>query len=122
MEPTPTRAAESFLPLSPAAFHLLVALSSGAKHGWAMRKEIERLTGDLRLSTGTLYGLIKRLLSQELITESEDRPPLQWDDDRRRYYRLTTLGLAVAEAEAERMRRALAVARRVRLGTLPDEA
>ena len=107
-------APESFLPLSPAAFHFLIALSTGDKHGWAAMKEIERLTqGRIRLGTGTLYGLVKRLLGQELIAESDERPPLQWDDERRRYYRLTELGRRVASAEAERMERALEVARRL---------
>lgn len=117
MASNPTPTVESFLPLSPAAFHLLIALSAGDKHGWAIRKEVERLTdGGLQLSPGTLYGLVKRLLGQELIAESDDRPPLEWDDERRRYYRLTALGRQVAEAEIERMQRALALARQVHLG------
>lgn len=114
---------ELFLPLSPAAFHLLVSLAREHKHGWAVRKEIESLTdGRIRMGTGTLYGLIKRLLQQELIAESEHRPPEIWDDERRRYYRLTELGRSVMLAEASRMERALAVAEEVRnrLGAAPE--
>jgi DNA-binding PadR family transcriptional regulator len=99
---------ESFLPLSPAAFHVLLALAGCERHGWAIRKEVAQRTDDrIRLSPGTLYGLIKRLLDQGLIAESDSRPPLEWDDERRRYYALTELGRRVAEADAERMRRAL---------------
>ncbi len=95
-----------------------MSLARENKHGWAVRKEIDRLTdGRIRLGTGTLYGLIRRLLDQELIAESDERPPERWDDERRRYYRLTALGHAVMRAEAERMERALELAR-----DLPDPA
>lgn len=108
---TRPRAAEDFLPLSPPMFHVLVALAGEDLHGWAIMKEVSRATdGGIHLSSGTLYGLIKRLLRDELIAESKDRPPRRWDDQRRRYYMLTDLGRKVAEAEVERMRRALAVA------------
>lgn len=116
-------AVETFLPLSPPAFHVLAALADGEQHGWGIRKHVERLTdGRLQLGTGTLYGLIKRLSAQELIAESDQRPPARWDDERRRYYRLTRLGQRVFEAEAERMRRALAVARLVGPGLEPGTA
>ena len=106
------RAAEDFLPLSPPMFHVLVALAGEDLHGWAIMKEVSRATdGGIHLSPGTLYGLVKRLLRDGLIAESEDRPPRRWDDQRRRYYALTALGREVAEAEVERMRRALEVAR-----------
>lgn len=104
--------AEDFLPLSPPMFHVLVALAGDDLHGWAIMKEVSRASdGKIHLSPGTLYGLVKRLLRDELIAESQDRPPRRWDDQRRRYYTLTTLGRKVAEAEVERMHRALAVAR-----------
>ena len=107
---------QDLLPLTPAAFHLLLALVAGDRHGWAIKKEVERLTeGRVRLGTGTLYGLIRRLLEQELIAESDRRPPLEWDDERRRYYRITELGRRVVAAESERMERALGVARRLSL-------
>ena len=104
--------AEDFLPLSPPMFHVLVALAGEDLHGWAIMKEVSRATdGRIHLSPGTLYGLIKRVLRDGLIAESKDRPPRRWDDQRRRYYTLEPLGRRVAEAEVERMRRALAVAR-----------
>ncbi len=103
---------ESFLPLSPAMFHLLVALVEQEMHGWAIKKVVARRTDDtIQLSAGTLYGLIKRLLREGLIEESDRRPPLHWDDERRRYYRTTRFGRRVAQAEIRRMERALKVAR-----------
>ncbi len=101
----------TFLPLSPAVFQVLVALAGADLHGWAIMKEVSRSTdGVLHLSPGTLYGLIKRLLRDGLIEESDQRPPSHWDDQRRRYYALTDLGRQVARAEAARMRQALDVA------------
>ncbi len=106
------RLVESYLPLSPAVFHVLLSLADGEKHGYVISKEIARRTGnEVRLSAGTLYGIIKRLLEDELIEESDARPDFSLDDQRRRYYRLTRLGHALAEAEAERMERVLAMAR-----------
>ena len=106
------RTIESYLPLTPALFHVLLALADGEKHGYVISKEIARRTNDeVRLSTGTLYGIIKRLLDDEMIEESDERPDFSLDDQRRHYYRLTKLGKAVAEAEAERMERVLALAR-----------
>ena len=106
------RTAESYLPLTPALFHVLLALADGEKHGYVISKEIARRTNnEVKLSTGTLYGVIKRLLDDAMIEESEERPDFSLDDQRRRYYRLTKLGKAVAEAEAERMERVLALAR-----------
>ena len=108
---------DSFLPLSPPMFHVLVALSGVELHGWAIMKEVSRHTaGRIHLSPGTLYGLIKRLLRDGLIAESDRRPPLHWDDQRRRYYALTGLGRSVVEAEVRRMERDLAVARSSYLG------
>ena len=88
---------------------MLVALADCDKHGWAVMKEIAaRTDGRIQLSPGTLYGLVKRLLSEELIAESDERPPSHWDDRRRRYYRLTDLGRRVAEAELRRMQATVA--------------
>ena len=99
-----------FLPLTPAAFHVLLALADGPKHGYLILKDVEeRTAGDVRLSTGTLYGLIKRFLDDELIVET--RP----DDDRRRPYKLTTFGRDVAEAEAERLEKLVHAARGAKL-------
>ena len=106
------RTVESYLPLTAALFHVLLALADGEKHGYVISKEIARRTNnEVRLSTGTLYGVIKRLLDDAMIEESTERPDFSLDDQRRRYYRLTKLGKAVAEAEAERMERVLALAR-----------
>ena len=106
------RTIQSYLPLTSAAFHVLLAMADGEKHGYVISKEIARRTNDeVRLSAGTLYGVIKRLLDDNLIEESADRPDFSLDDQRRRYYRLTKLGKDVAEAEAERMERVLAMAR-----------
>ena len=99
-----------FLPLTEAAFHVLLALADGPKHGYLIIKDVEdRTSGGVRLSTGTLYGLIKRFLDDELIVET--RP----DDDRRRPYKLTALGRDVAEAEASRLERLVRAARGVKL-------
>ena len=109
---TKARTPESFLPLTSPVFHVLLSLADGEKHGYVISKEIARRTNDeVRLSAGTLYGIIKRLLEDDLIEESEHRPEFALDDERRRYYRLTRLGHKVAEAEAERLERVLAMAR-----------
>jgi DNA-binding PadR family transcriptional regulator len=109
---TKKKTPESYLPLTAAVFHVLLALADGEKHGYVISKEIARRTdNEVRLRAGTLYGIIKRLLEEELIEESVDRPDFSLDDERRRYYRLTKLGHRVAEAEAERMQRVLALAR-----------
>ena len=99
------------LPLSPAMFHVLVALADGDSHGYALMKEVESLTdGAVRLSTGTLYGIIKRLLSEGLIREIGVHSSA--GDERRRSYALTPFGKDVARAEAARLERTIAIARR----------
>ena len=99
-----------YLPLTAAAFHVLLALADGPKHGYVILKDVEeRTAGDVRLSTGTLYGLIKRFLDDELIVET--RP----DDERRRPYKLTAFGREVAEAEAARLEKMVHAARGVKL-------
>jgi DNA-binding PadR family transcriptional regulator len=98
------------LPLSPAMFHVLVALADGDTHGYAIMKEVEHLTaGAVRLSTGTLYGIIKRLLADGLIRETAARAR---SDERRRSYVLTPFGKDVARAEAARLEQTLALTRR----------
>ncbi len=93
-------------------FHVLLALAGDDLHGYAILKEVElRTGGKVRLSTGTLYGIIKRLLNDGLIVELRSRPAESGDDERRRYYRLTPQGRQVATAEAERMDEILSVAR-----------
>jgi len=93
-------------------FHVLLALAGEDLHGYAILKEVGlRTSGKVRLSTGTLYGIIKRLLSDGLIAELRARPAEREDDERRKYYSLTPLGRQVAAAEAERMDEVLAIAR-----------
>jgi DNA-binding PadR family transcriptional regulator len=106
---------DSQAPLTAAMFNVLITLSDGDKHGYAILKEVEEHTaGEVQLSTGTLYGIIKRLLADGLIVESRQRPA-EDDDQRRRYYRLTDDGRHVAVAEATRMEKLLARARSKRL-------
>ena len=103
--------AEPLGPLTPAMFHVLLALAGDDLHGYAILKEVElRTGGKVRLSTGTLYGIIKRLLADGMIVELRSRPS-EIDDERRRYYRLTSQGRQVATAEAERMDEILSIAR-----------
>jgi len=104
---------ESFLPLTPAVFHILLALADAEKHGYAIMQEIEDVTdGRVQMGPGTLYGSIKRMLAAGLIEESDDRPDPTLDDERRRYYRQTGLGRRVLRQEAERMAELMALARR----------
>jgi DNA-binding PadR family transcriptional regulator len=107
-----SKPSEFYGPLTPALFHVLLALAGDDLHGYAILKEVDlRTNGKVRLSTGTLYGIIKRLLADGLVVERRTRPAEPQDDERRRYYRLTPLGRQVATAEAERMDEVLAVAR-----------
>lgn len=95
---------DSFLPLSATVFHILVALAGEDRHGYAIIQDVSARTGGkLKLSPGTLYGSVKRMLEDGLIQETDERPDPSLDDERRRYYRLTKLGRTVAEAEAARL-------------------
>ena len=92
------------LPLLPATFHILVALADEDRHGYAIIQDVAaRTDGSIRLSPGTLYRSIQRMLEDGLIVETDERPSPEDDDERRRYYRLTTLGASVAKAEAARL-------------------
>jgi DNA-binding MarR family transcriptional regulator len=92
------------LPLTPAVFHILLALGDGERHGYGIMQEVTKLTeGQMQLGPGTLYRSIQRMVADGLINESTERPVPELDDDRRRYYRLTEFGLRVASAEAERL-------------------
>lgn len=109
---TPTSDPASFLPLTPAAFHILLTLADGEKHGYAIMQEVAVLSGgQIRLGPGTLYGTIKRLLADGWIEECDERPDPALDDERRRYYRLSALGSRVVRAEAERLSRLVEAAR-----------
>jgi DNA-binding PadR family transcriptional regulator len=117
-DPVPNTQPHSYLPLPRDTFHILVSLADRERHGYSVMLDVaERTNGALRLSPSTLYASIKRLLSQGLIEELEERPDPQHDDERRRYYRLTRLGRDVAVAEARRLERLLADARA--MGLLP---
>ena len=95
---------EELLPLQAAVFHILVALADRERHGYGIMQDIDaRTDGKMRLSPGTLYGSIKRMLEQGLIQECDERPDPALDDERRRYYRITSFGLSVAGAETERL-------------------
>lgn len=99
----------TLLPLTSVMFHVLLSLSDGERHGYGVLKEIEeRTAGDVSLSTGTLYGLLKRALADGLIVESRRRPRAAEDDERRRYYRLTEFGRQVVNAEAKRLQQLVA--------------
>ncbi len=98
------RTSESFLPLKPHWFHVLLSLADQEQHGYGIMQEVlERTGGKVRLWPATLYGTLKRLIEEELIEESDARPPADIDDARRRYYRLTRLGRRVLAAESQRL-------------------
>lgn len=97
-------APESLLPLPTATFHILMALAAEDRHGYAILQDVAtRTVGTVRLSAGTLYRSIQRMLDQDLVIEVHERPAPENDDERRRYYRITPFGQAVARAEARRL-------------------
>ena len=113
MTASESRLPESYLPLTPAMFHVLLVLAEGDHHGYSILKQVlNRSEGSVRLSTGTLYGIIKRLLAEGMIEQPRNRRPSARDDARRRYYRLTALGRQVAEAEARRLEEIVRLARK----------
>ncbi|HEY2798350.1 MAG TPA: PadR family transcriptional regulator [Thermoanaerobaculia bacterium] len=96
--------ADELLPLPPATFHILMALAEEDRHGYAIIQDVERRTqGQVRLSAGTLYRSIQRMLEQGMLVETQERPAPEEDDERRRYYRITPFGEAVARAETRRL-------------------
>ena len=100
-----TRDPTAFLPLTHAEFHILLALADEEKHGYSIMQEIaDRTQEKAKIGPATLYRSIRRLLEEQLIEESGERPSPTDDDERRRYYRLTQLGLQVARAEVERLK------------------
>jgi len=104
---------DRFLPLTPVVLEIALALAAGERHGYEIMQEVERRTsGQIVLHPGTLYRALSRLLEQGLIEELAERPSDE-DDERRRYYRLTTLGQAVARAEVERLAGQVLAARRL---------
>src|SRR3989449_4189182 len=124
----PGRPAAAYLPLPPATFHILLALADGELHGYAIMKGVAaRSEGTVRLGPGTLYGALKRLLEAGLVEEGGERADPERGDERRRYYRLTPLGLSLVRAEAPRLDAVVRPARRkkaigVRPALTPDRA
>ncbi len=112
---------QDLLPLSPTVLHMLLALSDGERHGYALKRELARRTGGkLNPGPGVLYGSINKMVEQGLIEESDERPDPHLDDERRRYYRITPFGRRVAQAEVARMRQLVRLAEET-LG-LPESA
>jgi DNA-binding PadR family transcriptional regulator len=110
-----SRTPGEFLPLTPAVLHILLALSAGEKHGYAMMLEVDELSnGTVKLGPGTLYRSIKRMLDDGLIEEAGERQDPALDDERRRYYRLSVLGSQTLSLETARLQRLLDVARQRR--------
>jgi DNA-binding PadR family transcriptional regulator len=102
----------SLLPLPPATFHILLAVADEDRHGYAIIQDVAARTGnELKLSAGTLYRSVQRMLEQGLIVEPRERPDPGQDDERRRYYRITGFGRKVAEAEARRLSQLVRMAR-----------
>lgn len=108
--------AAAHLPLTPATFQILLALVDGERHGYAIMREVaEDSGGAVRLGPGTLYGSLKRLLEAGLVAEGGERADPELGDERRRYYRITKLGLSVARAEARRLHAMVRAARQKKL-------
>lgn len=108
----PNTRPEDLLPLTPAVYHILLALADGERHGYDVMREVEKLTsGQVQMGPGTLYGTIKRMLRDGLIQEADERPDPKLDDSRRRYYELTGFGRKVLVAESGRMAHLVEVAR-----------
>jgi len=110
---------DALLPLTPAVFHIMLALVGSDRHGYGIMQEVKAYTdGKLRIGPGTLYRSIRQMLVEGLIIELDERPDPELDDQRRRYYRLTNFGQRVLKAETERLEHVLKVARARQL--LPD--
>ena len=120
---TPPSDPSEFLPLTPAVFHVLLALADGERHGYAIMQAVAESTGGgITMGPGTLYGTLKRLLDSGLVEEHDERPDPELDDERRRYYRLTALGQGVASAESRRLEALVREARRKGLLQKPAAA
>jgi DNA-binding PadR family transcriptional regulator len=103
---------QSQVPLTPAVFQIMLALSDQERHGYAIMQEVAAQTGgSLRLGPGTLYGCLKRMLQANLVEECQERPDAAFDDERRRYYRITNLGRRALRSEVQRLDAAVSAAR-----------
>jgi DNA-binding PadR family transcriptional regulator len=104
------------LPLTPAVFHILLALSSGERHGYGIMKQVELDSqGKVKMGAGTLYGSLKRMLEAGLVQESDKRIDPEMDDQRRIYYQMTSVGTQALAAELERYKRIVALAQERKL-------
>ncbi|MBV8551558.1 MAG: helix-turn-helix transcriptional regulator [Acidobacteriaceae bacterium] len=104
--------AEALLPLLPATFHILLSVADEDRHGYGIIQDVAaRTRGELKLSAGTLYRSIQRMLEQGLLVETRERPDPALDDERRRYYRITPFGRVVAHAETGRLAQLIKLAR-----------
>ena len=103
-------------PLTPAVFHILLALSSGERHGYGIMKQVEvDSQGKVNMGPGTLYGSLKRMLEAGLVEESDKRVDPEMDDERRIYYRITDIGTKALAAELERYKRIVTLAQQRKL-------
>ncbi len=108
----------ALLPLSTPVLQVLISLHEQDRHGYAIIQDIEsRTSGEVMLSTSTLYGAVKRMMRDGLIERSDERPDPDLDDERRRYYRITDFGRAVGQAEAQRIERLARIVKRSQLLT-----
>ena len=115
------RSVDGMLPLTPAVLHILLALADGDLHGYAIIQDVAKRTdGEIEIQAGTLYRSIQRMLEQGMVAEKRTRPAIGEDDERRRYYRLTPFGRAVAQAEARRLAQMVRLARAS--GLVPGKA
>ncbi len=107
---------DQILPLTPAVFHILLALADQERHGYGIMQEVATMTRNhIQMGPGTLYGTIKRMLAARFIAESDERPDPDLDDERRRYYRLTDWGRQVLTAETQRLAALVQVAQTKKL-------
>lgn len=107
-------------PLTPAVFHILLALSNGDRHGYGVMKQVEADSqGKVKMGTGTLYGSLKRMLDAGLIRESDKRVDPELDDERRIYYEMTELGVKALASELERYQRIVTIAQERKLYPTP---
>lgn len=103
-------------PLTPPVFHILLALADEERHGYGIMQDVARQTNDaLQMGPGTLYGCLKRMLAAGLVEEADERPDPRMDDERRRYYRMTSLGRKTVRGEVQRMATALSAAKAKRV-------
>jgi DNA-binding PadR family transcriptional regulator len=103
-------------PLTPAVFHILLALSTGERHGYGIMKQVESDSqGNVSMGPGTLYGSLKRMLDSGLVKESDKRVDPEMDDERRIYYQITGVGRKSLETELERYKNIVNVAQKRKL-------